>query len=84
MALTIFLIIIVFIIVLQSAIPFLLKRTVAFGVTIPEGHTDDPTIASFKKKYAAITFITGLLLLIAYFIWAKNSNLQKKQSCYLD
>jgi uncharacterized membrane protein len=77
MALTIFLIIIAFIIVLQSAVPFLLKRTVAFGVTIPESQTDDPTIASFKKIYAAITFITGLLLLIAFFIWAKNSDLSE-------
>ena len=72
MALTIFLITIGFIFVLQSAIPFLLKRTIAFGVTIPEGHTDDPTIASFKKIYAAIIFVTGLISLIAYFILAKQ------------
>ncbi|MER2088830.1 MAG: DUF5808 domain-containing protein [Sporosarcina sp.] len=78
MALTIFLIIIGFIFVMQSAVPFLLKRTVAFGVTIPEGHTDDPIIALYKKKYAVITFITGLLLLITYFIWAKNGDLSEE------
>ena len=79
MAITIFLIIIGFIFVLQSAMPFLLKRTIAFGVTIPEGHTDDPTIASFKKIYAATIFITGLVSLIAYFIWTKNSNLTEEK-----
>ena len=50
MALTIFLIIIGFIFVLQSAIPFLLKRTIAFGVTIPEGHqTTLPLL--YSRKY---------------------------------
>jgi uncharacterized membrane protein len=79
MELTLFLIIIGFIFVLQSVIPFLLKRTIAFGVTIPEGHTDDPTIASFKKMYAATIFIIGLISMIVYFIWAKNSSVTEEK-----
>ncbi|QNK89769.1 DUF5808 domain-containing protein [Sporosarcina sp. FSL K6-1540] len=75
MELTLFLVIIGFLFVLLSATPFLLRRTIAFGVTIPEGHTDDPTIASFKKIYAATIFITGLISLIAYFTLANTSSL---------
>ncbi len=78
MALIIFLIIIGFITIMQSAIPFLLRRTIAFGVTIPEGHTDDLTVALYKRIYATILFMTGLISLIAYFIWSKNSNLSEE------
>ncbi|EIJ79976.1 hypothetical protein PB1_06422 [Bacillus methanolicus PB1] len=74
MILPIFLITIGFIVILNSAIPFLLKRTVAFGVTIPEGHTDNRTIASYKKIYSTTTLLVGLILLAAYFIWAKIVN----------
>jgi len=79
MGLSLFLVMIGFIVVLQSAIPFLLKRTIAFGVTIPEGHTDDSTIASFKKIYAATIFITGLISLFAYFTWATTSSLTEEK-----
>ncbi len=41
MVLSIFLVIILFLTVMQAAIPFLLKKTIVFGVTIPEGHTND-------------------------------------------
>jgi uncharacterized membrane protein len=74
MVLTLFLIIIGFITIMQSAIPFLLKRTIAFGVTIPEGHTDDLTVALYKRIYASILFMTGLISLFVYVIWSKNSS----------
>ncbi|AIE58686.1 DUF1648 domain-containing protein [Bacillus methanolicus] len=74
MILPIFLIIIGFITILKSAIPFLLKRTIAFGVTIPEGHTDDRTIASYKRIYSTTTLLFGLISLAAYFVWAKIVN----------
>ncbi|KAA0965193.1 DUF1648 domain-containing protein [Sporosarcina sp. ANT_H38] len=79
MGLTIFSVMIGFIFVLQSATPFLLRRTIAFGVTIPESHTEDATIASFKKTYAVTIFITGLILLIAYFTWANTSSLTEEK-----
>jgi uncharacterized membrane protein len=72
MIISIFLITVAFIIVLLSATPFLLKQTIAFGVTIPEGHTDNPTLASFKKMYSIITLVVGVISLICYFIWYKS------------
>ncbi len=79
MELTIFLIIIAFMVIIQAAIPFLLRRTIAFGVTIPEGHTDDDVVASYKKVYSAIIFIAGLLSLLGYAFWANSSTLAEEQ-----
>lgn len=79
MELTIFLIIIAFIVIIQAATPFLLRRTIAFGVTIPEGHTDDHVVASYKKMYSMIILITGLLSLIGYAFWATSSTLVEEQ-----
>ncbi|WP_342510797.1 DUF5808 domain-containing protein [Sporosarcina sp. FSL K6-1522] len=78
MELTIFLIIIGFIVIIQAATPFVLRRTIAFGVTIPEGHTDDTIVASYKKMYSAIILIIGLISLIGYAIWANTSHLSEE------
>lgn len=74
MVVSIFLIIIGFIVVVQSAIPFLLKRTIAFGVTIPEGHTEDRTVATYKKAYSTISFLSGVLALVSFFAWFLSVN----------
>lgn len=73
MAFTISLILIVFIVIMQASIPFLLKKTLAFGVTIPEGHTDEKTVAAYKKTYSAIILILGVLSLLGYLIWVNQS-----------
>ncbi|MGE7186229.1 DUF1648 domain-containing protein [Peribacillus sp. NPDC006672] len=79
MSLSIFLITLAFIILLQSAIPFLLKQTIVFGVTIPENHTKEPAISSYKRFYSATILITGFIALIGYFFWANNSTLSEDQ-----
>ncbi|MFJ7934898.1 DUF1648 domain-containing protein [Sporosarcina sp. NPDC096371] len=79
MTLIIFLIIIAFIVVIQSATPFLLRKNIAFGVTIPEGHTDNPMVASYKKMYSSIILIIGILSLIGYAIWANGSTLSEEK-----
>ena len=79
MELTIFLIIIAFFVIIQAATPFLLRRTIAFGVTIPEGHTDDIVVASYKKIYSTSVLIAGLLSIIGYTFWATSSTLAEEQ-----
>lgn len=74
-----FIVIIGFITIMQSAIPFLLKRTIAFGVSIPESHTDDRSLASYKKIYAAVNGIIGIAGLIAYVIWIGNGTLSEEK-----
>ena len=79
MSLSIFLITLAFIVVLQSAVPFLLKRTIVFGVTIPENHTDEPALASYKRFYSATVFFAGFIALFGYFFWANYSTLSEDQ-----
>ena len=78
MVLLLFLIIISFITIMQSATPFLLKPTVAFGVTVPEDFTGDSTIVAYKRIYAVSIFITGFISLFTYFYWANNRNLPEE------
>lgn len=73
MSLSIFMITLAFIILIQSAIPFLLKPTIIFGVTIPESHTDEREISSFKRRYSLIVFLTGLIALVGYYFWANHN-----------
>lgn len=70
MALTIFFIITVFIAVMESAIPYLVKRTIVFGVSIPEGHLKDEKLVSYKKRYSLTVFCLSLATLALYFLWA--------------
>lgn len=74
MALTLFLAIILFLTVMQAAIPFLLKKTIVFGVTIPEGHTDDKALVSYKKTYSATISIIGIAGLLIYMIWGLGNH----------
>ncbi len=79
MALTIFLIMIAFIIIMQASIPFLLKKTLAFGVTIPEGYTDHKTVTTYKKAYSAISLLLGTVALLGYAIWANQRALSEER-----
>jgi len=63
---------------MQSATPFLLKPTVAFGVIVPEEFTGDSTIVAYKRIYAVSIFITGFISLFAYLYLASNSYLSEE------
>ena len=62
--------ILLFIIAIQAAVPYLLKPTIVFGVTIPDLHTKDDTLSSYKRIYALITVTFGVILIAAYTIWS--------------
>ncbi|REB07276.1 DUF1648 domain-containing protein [Sporosarcina sp. BI001-red] len=79
MSLAIFLVTLAFLIVIQSAIPFLLKRTIVFGVTIPEEYAMDPSILSFRRRYSALVFIIGTLSLIALLVWSTTTSVSENQ-----
>lgn len=70
MTLAIFLIIALFIAAIQTAVPFLVKRTVIFGVTIPDLHIKEPQLVSYKKGYAIANSLVALIALGAYAGWA--------------
>lgn len=79
MTTTIFLIIFGFIVVIESATPFLLRKTIAFGVTIPEGYTDNTIVASYRKMYSAIISSIGLISLFGFAIWANSNTVTEEQ-----
>ncbi|WP_025784329.1 DUF1648 domain-containing protein [Sporosarcina sp. D27] len=79
MSLAIFLVTLAFLIVLQSAIPFLLKRTIVFGVTIPEEYAMDSSLASFRRKYSTIIFLSGAISLAALLLWSTNTSASENQ-----
>lgn len=67
MTLTIFAIIILFLAVMEAAIPYLVKRTVVFGVSIPEEHTNAPELRDYKKRYALIVLAFSMVVFISFY-----------------
>ncbi|TYS89614.1 DUF1648 domain-containing protein [Rossellomorea aquimaris] len=61
-----------FLMVLQITIPFIVKRTVVFGVTIPVDEIRNEQLLHYKKLYAILTFFISIGALALYFIWSKN------------
>ncbi|WP_078382209.1 DUF1648 domain-containing protein [Sutcliffiella halmapala] len=60
----------IFLIIVQTAIPFLMKRTVVFGVTVPIEKTKSKELMRYKKLYTLITFIFSIIILFLFFMWA--------------
>ncbi|MGM0839956.1 MAG: DUF1648 domain-containing protein [Bacillota bacterium] len=61
-----------FLMVLQIIIPFIVKRTVVFGVTIPVDEIRNEQLLRYKKLYAFLTFFISIAALALYFIWSKD------------
>ncbi|QUW22654.1 DUF1648 domain-containing protein [Sporosarcina sp. Marseille-Q4063] len=64
----------IFIIAIQAAIPYLIKPTIVFGVTIPDTYTKNHTLLSYKKIYSLMTAGLGVLIITAFLIWIPVSN----------
>lgn len=79
MVLSLFLIITLFLTVMQAAIPFLLKKTIVFGVTIPESHTEDKVLSTYKKTYSFTILLIGLAGLLVYLIRGFGNQMQEDQ-----
>lgn len=69
MAFTIYFILILFMAVLEAAIPYLVKRTIVFGVTIPEKNLNDTKLNSYKKRFSIIVLSLTTIALILFSIW---------------
>ncbi|MDL4840205.1 DUF1648 domain-containing protein [Aquibacillus rhizosphaerae] len=60
---------ILFVSCIQIAIPFLVKRTVVFGVTIPYEQAKHVKVIHYKKLYAILTTVIALASSIGFIIW---------------
>lgn len=74
MSFAIFLIISVILAAMQTAVPFLVKRSVMFGVTIPEPYIQALQLRAYKKRYAVLVSILSLLLLGFFSAWVLSSH----------
>ena len=54
----------IFILALQVSIPYLVRETIVFGVTVPDQNVKHPLLKRAKKRYAQIVGIVGLTLLM--------------------
>lgn len=79
MALSIFFFIIVFIVGIQTVLPYLVKRSIVFGVTIPERFIHDSKLKMFKKQYSVLVGGISFLILVGYLIWAFVSSPSEMQ-----
>lgn len=80
MTLAIILFIAVILIGIQTAIPFLVKRTVIFGNTIPEKHLKNEQLTSFKKKYALMVSLLSFFALACYTLWVFVNSPSEEQT----
>ena len=70
--------IVIFIIALQAAIPYLLKPTIVFGVTIPDTNTKNLSLLSFKRIYSSLVLGFGGIALIGFLIWQAVSTVNEE------
>lgn len=61
-------------IVMQTILPYIVKRTVVFGVSIPDQYVKDEKLKGYKRLYSLIVFLISAIALVLYVIWAINSN----------
>lgn len=76
---TLILVIVGFLTVFQVAIPFIVKRTVVFGVTIPVDEVRNGQLRQYKKLYAILTFFISIIALAIYFLWSSTNTLTENQ-----
>lgn len=57
----IILLILLFTTIVQAAIPYLVKSTIVFGVSIPEQYSTEPAIIFSKKLYSIVVLLSGVL-----------------------
>lgn len=62
------------IVLLEAAIPFLIRKTVVFGVVIPSSQIKHSQILTYKKRYSFWVLVPSILLIFVYCIWQAVNN----------
>ncbi|CQR45908.1 hypothetical protein BN1058_00149 [Paraliobacillus sp. PM-2] len=68
---------ILFVSLFQIGVPFFVKRTVVFGVTIPYEQARHPKVMHYKKLYAMLTTIVAFVAIVGFFIWNQANPLDE-------
>lgn len=64
MELGVFTVMYIFVLALQVFVPYLIRETIVFGVTVPEQNIKHPSLKRAKSIYTKVMVIVGLTLLI--------------------
>jgi len=83
MLLGVFISIYIMTLVLQMIVPFIVRETIVFGVTVPDQNIKHPVLANMKKRYAQIVGGTGIVLLIVMIISYNILTSESNQSMVL-
>lgn len=80
MLLAIFSTIYIITLVLQVFVPYIVRETIVFGVTVPEQNVKHPTLRNMKKHYAQIVGISGvmflMMMIVSYYYFASFEFMQ--------
>lgn len=82
MTITLMLFLALFIIGIQAAVPYLLKPTIVFGVTIPSSHTKEPKLMAYKRLYSLITAGVGIVLIVGFILWTTIANATEEKTVF--
>ena len=80
MLLFVFLTVYLLTLALQVFVPYIVRETIIFGVTVPEQNVKHPTLRNMKKHYAQFVGISGVMLLMvmiaSYYYFAQSEFMQ--------
>jgi len=79
MAFIVFSVLIIFMAFMEAAIPYLVKRTVVFGVTVPEQHVTDQRLIHYKRTYAIIVAAVSAASFAYFFFWYTRTKPAEEQ-----
>ncbi|QBP39654.1 DUF1648 domain-containing protein [Paenisporosarcina antarctica] len=69
MAAVMFMVILIFIIVIQAFLPKFLKDSEAFGIYIPDTHVKDKRLEQMKNRYTQLVLTSGIVILAIFIGW---------------
>ncbi|MCT2346777.1 DUF1648 domain-containing protein [Bacillales bacterium AN1005] len=64
-----FITIMVFLTIMQSIIPVLMRKSHAFGVYVPDGYQNDQSVLFYKKLYVVSYVAVSGILILGYALW---------------
>lgn len=59
---------------IQVVIPYFVKRTLFFGVTIPEQYRKDEKLQLLKRGYVKSSFIFSIVIIVSFIFWVMSKN----------
>lgn len=78
-----FYIMLVFLVAIETSIPYLMKRTVVFGVTIPDRNIHDDKLRAYKKTYSLLVVTISIVAVGLFWFYSINNYLSEaKQAIF--